>query len=108
MAGYNGFSKSNNAVEAEAAGRKPASALAKALGCKTGAVRDLLGRSEWHHSSSYYNEVDYYDEPELMAAAVYNEAQFIAAGPLWPMGNPSVGTLNSAFFQHFFISIFTD
>jgi len=64
MAGYNGHSKSNNALDAEGRGCYPASKLAKTLGCKTGAIRALMTSGEWHHTASYYNETDYYDGDE--------------------------------------------
>jgi len=72
MAGYDwGQGKSNNAVDAEDRGLMTASALAKKLGLKkAGTVSEFLYPSEWHHASSYYNEVDYYDPddvtPELL------------------------------------------
>ncbi|MDE2098383.1 MAG: hypothetical protein KGL39_14105 [Patescibacteria group bacterium] len=69
MAGYDGFSKSNNAVAAEAAGKMTASRLAKVLGCSTAAIKEVLSRSEWHHTSSWYNCTDYYDEPILISIA---------------------------------------
>jgi hypothetical protein len=66
MAGYNNFSKSNNAVAAEASGRYPASVLAGRLGVTTGAIRAVLRTSEYHHSSKFFNSVDYYDESEAL------------------------------------------
>ena len=68
MAGYDGYSKSNNAVDAEANGRYPLTKAARIVARVTGAtVREArrvlveLGTSEWHHSSKFYNPVDYYD-----------------------------------------------
>ena len=69
MAGYNGYSKSNNACDAEDEGRYPATQLARRLGCRPSAIRDLLTPSEWHHTSGWYNRTDYYDEPVLRAVA---------------------------------------
>lgn len=66
MAGYHGFSKSNNAVAAEEDGRFPASVLAKRIGVKTGAIKALMSPSEWHHTSSRYNRTNYYDEAEAL------------------------------------------
>ena len=60
MSGYNGFSKSNNACDAEANGRFPASECAKRLGVPVEFVR-AQGTSEWHHTSKHYNCTDYYD-----------------------------------------------
>lgn len=61
MAGYNGFSKSNNAVHAERNGRHPASVVAKMLGVPSQFVKQCARTSEWHHSSKFYNCVQYYD-----------------------------------------------
>lgn len=66
MAGYNGFSKSNNAVDAEASGRYPASVLAKRIGVKAGAIRALVRSGEWHHSSKWFTVVDYFSEDEAL------------------------------------------
>jgi hypothetical protein len=72
MSGYNwSAGKSNNAVDAERMGMLTASAAAKALKVDTDAIREHLGSSEWHHSSRFYNKVDYYNveeiEPEVVA-----------------------------------------
>lgn len=64
MSGYFEFSKSNNAVAAEADGRFPASVVARKLGVPAAYVRERIGTSEWHHSSKYYNVVKYYDLAE--------------------------------------------
>lgn len=61
MAGYNGFSKSNNAVSAERSGRYPASVVAKMLGIPSQFVKQFARTSEYHHSSKFYNVVKYYD-----------------------------------------------
>jgi hypothetical protein len=67
MSGYaDDFSKSNNAHTAEAGGRFPASVLAAKFGVKTGAIRALCHSCEWHHTSKFYNGVDYYDEESAM------------------------------------------
>ena len=60
MSGYNGFSKSNNAVAAEAEGRFPASVGAKRLGVPVEFVR-AQGTSEWHHTSKNYNGTEFFD-----------------------------------------------
>lgn len=75
MAGYNGYSMSNNAVQAYECGEKPYSKWTKSdiLGEIPG---DLLGsakkltlselkglflhRTSWHHTSSHYNRTDFY------------------------------------------------
>ena len=74
MAGYNWTAgKSNNAVSAEADGLMVASKIASWLrqwnqfaGCTAGDVARVLTACEWHHSSKFYNKVNYYDQMELM------------------------------------------
>jgi hypothetical protein len=68
MAGYNDFSKSNNAIEAEVSGRYPLSKAAVILSKKlnTDLARTKLWLKEncggeWHHTSSWYNSTNYYD-----------------------------------------------
>ena len=81
MAGYNGYSMSNNAVEAYNNGEKPLSKWTKAeileaiktdeieLKCsmemlKKVPVKSLkeiaLYKASWHHTSSHYNRTDFY------------------------------------------------
>lgn len=85
MAGYNGFSMSNNAVAAYESGEKPLSKWTKAdiieaienavredeltLNCsmaklKKAPVKILkylcLSYSSWHHTSNHYNKTDFY------------------------------------------------
>jgi len=66
MAGYEGFSKSNNAIEAESSGLFPASKIAKKLGhgITPQGIREVLDPAEYHHTSSRYNPTDYYDLEE--------------------------------------------
>jgi len=66
MAGYAGFSKSNNAVAAENSGRFPASVLAKKLKVNTEAIKTLLHPCEWHHTAKFYNRTDYYDMEDAL------------------------------------------
>lgn len=69
MAGYNGFSKSNNAVNAEAGGLYPLTQAARELVklnpslklWQARAILKLYGPSEWHHTSGWYNKTDYYN-----------------------------------------------
>lgn len=61
MAGYNGFSKSNNACAAEEQGKFPASVVAKKLKVKSGAVAAIMAPCEYHHTSSHFNSTDYFD-----------------------------------------------
>ena len=67
--GYAGYSKSNNAIDAEESGEMNASQLAKALSCSTVAIKKLLSPSSWHHTSKEYNKTNYYSEPLLLAIA---------------------------------------
>lgn len=74
MAGYNGFSMSNNAVAAYSNGEKPYSKWTKADilselpeeldTAKKLTVSELKGlflhRTSWHHTSSHYNRTDFY------------------------------------------------
>lgn len=61
MAGYHGYSKSNNAIQAEKEGKFPASVVAKKLKIPTALVKEMLRPCEWHHTSKWYNSTDYYD-----------------------------------------------
>lgn len=81
MSGYNGFSMSNNAVEAYSNGEKPLSKWTKTeilrmikqeevdLNCSVEllkkapvkALREIaLRKVAWHHTSSHYNATDFY------------------------------------------------
>lgn len=81
MAGYNGFSMSNNAVEAYENGEKPLSKWTKTdifeaineqeveLKCSIEKLKKLpvkvlkeicLTYSSWHHTSNHYNKTDFY------------------------------------------------
>ena len=79
MTGYNDFSMSNNAVAAYADGVKPLSKITiadlRAAGWQSSkalAVRltkaGIWTAAEWHHSSKYFNRVDFYDPAELVEA----------------------------------------
>lgn len=74
MAGYYGFSKSNNAVAAEASGRHPATAAARLLGVPVAWVK-LQRTTEWHHTSSWYNSTDYYDLETLAEHLATDDGQ---------------------------------
>lgn len=80
MAGYNGYSKSNNAVEAENDGRYPLTIAVTVLAekaeitqKKAKAILTQLGTHEYHHSSKFYNTVNYYDV--AAAARIVNLAK---------------------------------
>lgn len=59
--GYVNFSKSEGAVAAERRGKWPATIIAKKLGVRVAAIRDLVEPCEWHHTSKMYNRTYYYD-----------------------------------------------
>lgn len=82
MAGYNGFSMSNNAAEAYKNGEKPLSRWSKAdiikaimesgitLKCSIDKLQSApvkvlkevcLYNSSWHHTSKHYNKTDFYE-----------------------------------------------
>jgi len=65
MVGYRGYSKSNNAIEAESCGKMTASVLSKILKCSSMAIKAILAPEEWHHTSSHYNRTNYYFKPGL-------------------------------------------
>jgi hypothetical protein len=80
MAGYNGYSKSNNAVHAENEGRYPLTIAAKILSSYFGVsqkkVKEFLkekGTSEYHHTSKFYNVTYYYDVNEIIEAQEKND-----------------------------------
>ena len=67
MAGNNGYSKSNNAIEAESNGLYPISIavkmVAKQAGCTQKEARNALETNkpaEWHHTSKHNNCTEYY------------------------------------------------
>jgi hypothetical protein len=83
--GYSGYSKSNNACSAESEGRYPLSILKKAtakiLKISQKDAKAFLERfgsdREWHHSSKYYNCIDYYD----LHLAIYNANEVLIDCP---------------------------
>lgn len=86
MAGYNGYSKSNNAMMAEQNGRYPMTQAVKVVRAATGlstkvikARLEALWGGEWHHSSKMYNRVNYYDAEQLIALLAVEAA----AGSEW-------------------------
>ena len=63
MAGYNGFSMSNNAVAAYRQGLVPAS---KIKGVPAALVKEFCSPSEWHHMSKQYNCTDFFDPEDVL------------------------------------------
>lgn len=80
MAGYQGYSKSNNAVQAETEGRYPATTAARLLGVKPAAVKIYLDSDEWHHTGSWYNETPYYDISSLLLYKEGGKAALVSEG----------------------------
>jgi hypothetical protein len=67
MAGYDGYSKSLNALHAETEGKFPLSIAVKEVAliskCTQKIAREALiaiGPTEWHHTSKFYNATNYY------------------------------------------------
>jgi hypothetical protein len=61
--------KSNNAVDAERENWFPASLLAQKLGVSTATIKETMEPVEWHHTSGWFNETDYYDGDLLIRLA---------------------------------------
>lgn len=64
MAGYDGYSMSNNAVDAYRRGLVPAS---KIKGIPGDLIRAHCNCEEWHHSSKGFNIVEFYDPAVVRA-----------------------------------------
>jgi hypothetical protein len=72
MAGYNhSAGMSNNAVEAYDAGLRPASRTLS--GVSATLIARFCEAAEWHHSSGWYNTVDFYDCHQ--AAVTFGKAE---------------------------------
>jgi hypothetical protein len=76
MAGYAGYSKSKNALQAESENKFPLTIavkeLAKQAGITQKRAREIfkkIGPCEWHHASKFYNRVDYYNLNDGLEAA---------------------------------------
>lgn len=78
--GYVGYSKSVNAVEAEAENRMPATYASKKLGVKTEAIKEFLDTSEWHHYGKMFNKVNVYDINPYLLIKEGNEAKLKEEG----------------------------
>jgi hypothetical protein len=117
MAGYYGYSMSNNAINAYRAGEKPLSKWRKSdiLEAIQSAVSDcevtvkcdvsqlskvtvsvlkseLLYNSSWHHTSEYYNETEFYslDTDKLEELTAEAIAEMIANGKKEKIKNKEV------------------
>ena len=78
MAGYQGWSKSNNAVAAEANGMVTKGKITKGwltdngIAEKVGFIKWLVSvnyiqPAEWHHTSKFFNQTDYFSSEEIRA-----------------------------------------
>ena len=65
MTGYSDFSKSNNAIAAERDGRHPLTRAAKLARVPKELIKKFVGTREWHHTSGWYNRVDYYSVEDI-------------------------------------------
>jgi hypothetical protein len=79
MAGYNEYSKSNNAIEAESEGKFPltvaierVAVTAKCTRVQARKALEAIGVCEWHHTSKKYNRTKFYS---VAAAIAYIAAQ---------------------------------
>jgi len=82
MSGYNGYSKSNNAVEAEDCGRYPMTTAVKIVAQEAGCIQkearkalEEIGHCEWHHTSKKYNVTYYYDTKKAIDLIKYGEEE---------------------------------
>lgn len=75
MAGYDGYSMSNNARAARQQGRVPASVLARQIGrgATAAGVAAVLTPTEWHHTSAKYNRTNFYDLESAVENMVESE-----------------------------------
>lgn len=75
MSGYSGYSKSNNAIEAERFGRFPATKAAPILGVPVGFLKEHAPSNEWHHTSKEFNCTPYYNLEDCQEWLTDPEAQ---------------------------------
>ncbi len=61
MSGYNNFSKSNNAVDAELNGLVNLTKASRLLNTNSTILKQVLEPEEWHHTSKHYNRTNYYN-----------------------------------------------
>ncbi len=83
MAGYDGYSKSNNAVDAEDEGRYPVTKAARIVAKATRVtIREArrvlteLGTTEFHHSSKFYNTVKYYNTKRAIDMILHDDPDY--------------------------------
>lgn len=78
MAGYSGYSMSNNAVAAYDGGLVPAS---KIKGVPAAMVTKFCRAAEWHHASKAFNRVNFYDPATVRALFGLEINEDVAANP---------------------------
>ena len=90
MSGYDGYSMSNNAVDAYDRGCLPKSKITWKWCCeykldlffenlkvvKEAINKELLSPSEWHHTSKEYNCTNFYDGESLFEQALYSDSDW--------------------------------
>ena len=77
MAGYDGFSMSNNALSAYADGLVPASKT----GVPAHLVEIYVRPVEWHHTSAKFNATNFYDRAEVRAVFGLEPSEDYEADP---------------------------
>ena len=77
MAGYDGFSMSNNAREAYRSGL----VTAKDTGVPAHLVERFCLCDEWHHTSSWFNETKFYDREYVRATFGLEKSEDYDANP---------------------------
>ena len=83
MAGYNGFSISNNAVAAYDDGLVPAS---KVPGVPAVLIKAHCRPTKWHHSSKNYNRTNFYNPAEVLTNCRVEWIDWSAYGSLRARG----------------------
>ncbi len=78
MAGYDGFSKSNNALSAESRGLCTAGVVARKFKVSAAAVESVLRPREWHHVSKFFTAKNYYDLDDISESDVEKMKRFDA------------------------------
>ncbi|ATI44270.1 hypothetical protein CO725_01030 [Vibrio parahaemolyticus] len=63
--GYDGYSKSINAIEAEDSGKFPLTEIKKRTKLQSETIKEFFTPCEWHHTSKQYNKTHYYDLSEI-------------------------------------------
>ena len=73
MSGYYGYSKSNNAINAEEENKYPITIATKVLAKKAHitqkkarSILDEIGSCEWHHTGKFYKRTNYYSVEQAL------------------------------------------